>query len=461
MRTLAKQWVSGGKVNWQSLYHPYSPKRIALPTYPFARERYWIDIENIRSDDTISFNTEPKDKNTNKVLSPEYSDDSKKLITHTIKKIVSDVLRVNITHLNEDALIDEFGVDSILLMEIITKISEEYRLNLGISDVKQLLTIQQMADYIYTQCGNKKDMDSPEEFKKGHEHYDTSKSSYDKQINASQVPYYSRFIEDYHYAFSMCRKYKNFFIQSSQNINVEVITCGEGETLIFLPPIFSLVTSWMHQIVKFSQIFKVIVFHYPGYGRSEYSSKHSNFNDIAESIIECIDILNIHTPYHLVGWSMGGLISQIISLNKTQRIKTLTLVNTTSRLEEQDSTDNLNRIITLLMKDFESHVPDAMRSKKEGKIDFIKATYSNTINLQYVEQVLQFDFRNQVSMISAPTLIVAGGEDVLTPPRYSEYLHENIKDSEYHLLKKGGHYIPLQNHKFFNTTLKAFFKKIG
>ena len=123
LSTIAKRWVSGGKVDWQSIYHAHLPKRISLPTYPFARERYWIDIKNIRSDDNISIKTENKGENTNKVLSTEYSDDSKELITHTIKKIVSDVLRVNVTHLKEDIIIDEFGVDSILLMEILNKIS--------------------------------------------------------------------------------------------------------------------------------------------------------------------------------------------------------------------------------------------------------------------------------------------------------------------------------------------------
>ncbi|GED59056.1 hypothetical protein BFO01nite_31880 [Brevibacillus formosus] len=35
-------WVSGGVVDWQKLYSEKKPRRISLPTYPFARERYWI-----------------------------------------------------------------------------------------------------------------------------------------------------------------------------------------------------------------------------------------------------------------------------------------------------------------------------------------------------------------------------------------------------------------------------------
>ncbi|MCP5003797.1 MAG: type I polyketide synthase, partial [Planctomycetes bacterium] len=35
-------WVKGLVLDWNRLYGESKPKRISLPTYPFARERYWI-----------------------------------------------------------------------------------------------------------------------------------------------------------------------------------------------------------------------------------------------------------------------------------------------------------------------------------------------------------------------------------------------------------------------------------
>jgi acyl transferase domain-containing protein/acyl carrier protein len=35
-------WVKGLKFDWERLYTGTRPKRIGLPTYPFARERYWV-----------------------------------------------------------------------------------------------------------------------------------------------------------------------------------------------------------------------------------------------------------------------------------------------------------------------------------------------------------------------------------------------------------------------------------
>lgn len=39
---LAELWVSGTKIDWRLLYKSGVPRRIPVPTYPFAKERYWI-----------------------------------------------------------------------------------------------------------------------------------------------------------------------------------------------------------------------------------------------------------------------------------------------------------------------------------------------------------------------------------------------------------------------------------
>jgi polyketide synthase PksN len=39
---LLELWVKGLSVDWKRLYGERRPRRIPLPTYPFARERYWV-----------------------------------------------------------------------------------------------------------------------------------------------------------------------------------------------------------------------------------------------------------------------------------------------------------------------------------------------------------------------------------------------------------------------------------
>jgi acyl transferase domain-containing protein len=36
-------WLAGGQINWLQFYHQEKRHRIPLPTYPFQRERYWVE----------------------------------------------------------------------------------------------------------------------------------------------------------------------------------------------------------------------------------------------------------------------------------------------------------------------------------------------------------------------------------------------------------------------------------
>ena len=47
---LAELWVSGAKIDWRLLHKPGAARRISVPTYPFARERYWIPGANGKID---------------------------------------------------------------------------------------------------------------------------------------------------------------------------------------------------------------------------------------------------------------------------------------------------------------------------------------------------------------------------------------------------------------------------
>jgi acyl transferase domain-containing protein len=43
MNKLAEAWSAGVEIDWRQLYGVTKPRRLNLPAYPFARERYWIE----------------------------------------------------------------------------------------------------------------------------------------------------------------------------------------------------------------------------------------------------------------------------------------------------------------------------------------------------------------------------------------------------------------------------------
>ncbi|MEO7323244.1 MAG: SDR family NAD(P)-dependent oxidoreductase [Dokdonella sp.] len=43
LRKLAHLWIMGAEIDWSLLHAGAAPRRVSLPTYPFERQRYWID----------------------------------------------------------------------------------------------------------------------------------------------------------------------------------------------------------------------------------------------------------------------------------------------------------------------------------------------------------------------------------------------------------------------------------
>jgi len=54
MEKLAESWAKGDSVNWKKIYLNCFPKRVPLPTYPFARERYWVPDEIVKGTTNVS-----------------------------------------------------------------------------------------------------------------------------------------------------------------------------------------------------------------------------------------------------------------------------------------------------------------------------------------------------------------------------------------------------------------------
>ncbi|MDP4174896.1 MAG: SDR family NAD(P)-dependent oxidoreductase [Bacteroidota bacterium] len=48
LSSLARLWVNGQKINWSELHKnsPSSASKVSLPTYPFERKRYWLDLKD-------------------------------------------------------------------------------------------------------------------------------------------------------------------------------------------------------------------------------------------------------------------------------------------------------------------------------------------------------------------------------------------------------------------------------
>ena len=68
----------------------------------------------------------------------------------------------------------------------------------------------------------------------------------------------------------------------------------------------------------------------------------------------------------------------------------------------------------------------------------------------------RFDVMGRLGEIFRPVLIVSGAEDQLTPPKYADYLEQQIFEAERVHLAAAGHLLPLEQPEALNDAINRF-----
>ena len=68
----------------------------------------------------------------------------------------------------------------------------------------------------------------------------------------------------------------------------------------------------------------------------------------------------------------------------------------------------------------------------------------------------KFDVMADVGRLSLPTLIIAGTEDRVTPPKYAHYLHDQIASSRLEFIPGAGHMPHLEQPAAVNALIRRF-----
>ncbi|WP_340203712.1 beta-ketoacyl synthase N-terminal-like domain-containing protein [Ascidiimonas sp. W6] len=158
---LARVWVKGADVDWNTYYKTKKGVKIPLPTYAFENKRYptEVDVSNINIKEIINSNSmgvyienESKPsifKNTeNEENQYENSSFSSSEIQEELKEIFEDLLE------KEASLATDFfdlGGDSLSGTLLLTKINKKFNTKIKLEDILELQSIAKISEYIQTQ----------------------------------------------------------------------------------------------------------------------------------------------------------------------------------------------------------------------------------------------------------------------------------------------------------------------
>jgi len=205
-------------------------------------------------------------------------------------------------------------------------------------------------------------------------------------------------------------------------------------------------------------------------GQSEDPGGPFTIPEMAEDARALLDHLNIPRA-HVLGGFMGGMIAQELALAHPSRIASLILVGTYARADAK------RRLVLDLWKSMvELHVPAELRIKKRliwtlgdatmEQEDLIEAMWrfylrddapmDDKVFVRQAEACMAHDALERLGEISAPTLVVCGENDILTPPHLSRQLADRIKGARLVLLPNAGHLVAAELAPRFNRLVSRF-----
>ena len=104
---------------------------------------------------------------------------------------------------------------------------------------------------------------------------------------------------------------------------------GEGqETVVFAHGLLFSSEMFRSQIDHFKKKFKCVSIDFKGQGKSGVSKDGYDMDTLSEETLEILNHLNVE-KFHFAGLSMGGFVGMRLALKIPDRLRSLTLMNTT------------------------------------------------------------------------------------------------------------------------------------
>jgi 3-oxoadipate enol-lactonase len=259
-------------------------------------------------------------------------------------------------------------------------------------------------------------------------------------------------------------------IMKFNNLEIHYMDEGTGIPLILLHGLSDSSVFWKPLINELSEEYRIIVPDLRGHGNSskDVSISLELFTGDLYNLLDNLKIKNAH----IFGFSLGALIAENFSLKYSQFVNSMVLFSAFSYCKPQliKRFQKLKKItLDKGIDGFFDEMIELVYTPKfilehNGVYNYKKTVVGmNSLNviIQSLNVCIDFNLKERLSEIKAPTLIFSGCEDILTPLIYSEELFGDIIHSQIYVLGNSGHNLMIQEnipeiileiHKFLEKT---------
>jgi pimeloyl-ACP methyl ester carboxylesterase len=221
---------------------------------------------------------------------------------------------------------------------------------------------------------------------------------------------------------------------------------------------------------------EVISFDNRGLGASEPGEGELSMRSMAGDTVALLDAIGVERA-HVCGWSLGSAVAQELALAHPDRVGALVLYGTWGRVDGFQTallsalshpweTGDLEAALTALGLAFS---PELLSSPEfEALMEQLQPLFPSTeaqiaATARQWRADLEHDTLDRLHEISAPTLVVAGEQDLLTPPWQCRAVADRIPGARYECLSGPGssHALAFERTEEFVALVRGFLGEQG
>lgn len=228
-------------------------------------------------------------------------------------------------------------------------------------------------------------------------------------------------------------------------------------------------TMWAPQISAFSATRRVIAPDLRGYGESPVVPGVTPLPAFAEDIAGLLDALGVR-EFVLAGLSMGGQIVMECYRQFPERVRGLVLADTFPAAETPEGKRTRGAMADRLLR-------EGMRGYADEVLYKMVAPYADADVAAHVHRMMTAtspegaaaalrgraerpDYRELLTRVTVPALVVVGADDEYTPVSDAEAMHAALPDSTLRVIDSAAHLPNLERPEEFNETLSAFLARV-
>jgi 3-oxoadipate enol-lactonase len=226
-------------------------------------------------------------------------------------------------------------------------------------------------------------------------------------------------------------------------------TWGTGEPVVLLHPLALAGELWRPLGTALAPDFQVLAPDLRGHGGTSWDHDEFTVADLADDVAQALNTLSLHRV-HLLGMSMGGSVAMTFAGRYPDRVRTLTLADTTAwygeqaptvwaeRAEQAVSVPRDKQVAFQVDRWFSEAFAADHPSDVRRVVDLFVATDSQA-HAAACRMFGRMDVRELLPAITAPTLVLVGEHDYATPPAMARVLAERIPNASLDVLPKLRH----------------------